>query len=57
MRGLRVERLDHLGVVAGVCQELGLAAYVDELASSDRAAIMCPVSPKQSSVHLSPRIG
>jgi hypothetical protein len=27
MRGLRVERLDHLGIVAGVCQEIGLTAY------------------------------
>jgi Domain of unknown function (DUF4277) len=26
------ERLDHLGVVAGVCQEIGLAAYLDRLA-------------------------
>ena len=26
------ERLDHLGVVAGVCQEIGLAAYPDRLA-------------------------
>ena len=23
------ERLDHLGIVAGVCQELGVAAYLD----------------------------
>lgn len=26
------ERLDHLGVVAGVCQEIGPAAYLDRLA-------------------------
>jgi transposase len=26
------ERLDHLGLVAGVCQEIGLAAYLDGLA-------------------------
>ena len=32
MKGLTVERLDHLGVVAGVCREIGLAAYLDELA-------------------------
>lgn len=25
------ERLDHLGVVAGVCEEIGLAAYLDRL--------------------------
>ena len=29
MRGIRSERLDHLGIVAGVCQEIGLAAYLD----------------------------
>ena len=27
------ERLDHLGIVAGVCQEIGLAAYLDALDS------------------------
>lgn len=32
MTGMRVERLDHLGIVAGVCQEIGLAAYLDALA-------------------------
>jgi transposase len=32
MGGVRVERLDHLGIVAGVCQEIGLAAYLDALA-------------------------
>jgi Domain of unknown function (DUF4277) len=26
------ERLDHLGVVVGVCEEIGLAAYLDRLA-------------------------
>ena len=26
------ERLDHLGIVAGVCQEIGLASYLDEQA-------------------------
>jgi hypothetical protein len=25
MAGMRVERLDHLGIVAGVCQEIGLS--------------------------------
>ncbi len=24
------ERLDHLGIVAGVCREIGLAEYLDE---------------------------
>jgi transposase len=33
MAGMRVERLDHLGIVAGVCQEIGLAAYLDALAA------------------------
>ena len=32
MKGLTVERLDHLGVVAGICQEIGLAEYLDALA-------------------------
>ncbi len=32
MAGMRVERLDHLGIVAGVCQEIGLAGYLDALA-------------------------
>ena len=30
------ERLDHLGVVAGVCQEIGLAAYLDRLAGETK---------------------
>src|SRR5262245_63558886 len=32
MPGVRVERLDHLGIVAGMCREIGLAAYLDGLA-------------------------
>jgi transposase len=32
MRGVRVERLDHLGIVAGICREIGLADYLDALA-------------------------
>jgi len=32
MPGVQVERLDHLGIVAGVCQEMRLAAYLDGLA-------------------------
>jgi transposase len=32
MPGMRIERLDHLGIVAGVCQEIGLGAYLDALA-------------------------
>ena len=33
------ERLDHLGVVAGVCQEIGLAAYLDRLAGERKQQI------------------
>jgi hypothetical protein len=29
MHGKRVERMDHLGMVAGVCREIGLVAYLD----------------------------
>jgi transposase len=32
MQGVRIERLDHLGIVAGICREIGLAAYLDALA-------------------------
>lgn len=32
MREVQVERLDHLGPVAGVCQEIELAAYLDAIA-------------------------
>jgi len=28
------ERLDYLGIVAGVCQELGVTAYLDALAQA-----------------------
>src|SRR5437660_8964106 len=30
------ERLDHLGAVAGVCEEIGLAAYLDRLAGETK---------------------
>jgi transposase len=39
MTGMRVERLDHLGIVAGVCQEIGLAAYLDVLAGSSQQQV------------------
>lgn len=32
MAEMRVERLDHLGTVAGVSQEIELAGYLDALA-------------------------
>ena len=31
MANFAVERLDHLGLVAGVCQEIGLVEYFDRL--------------------------
>ena len=33
------ERLDHLGIVAGVCQEIGLAGYLDALDTSYHARV------------------
>jgi transposase len=39
MAGMRVERLDHLGIVAGVCQEIGLAAYLDALAGPSQQQV------------------
>lgn len=33
------ERLDHLGIVVGVCQEIGLAAYLDALDTSYQARV------------------
>jgi transposase len=33
------ERLDHLGIVAGVCQELGLAAWLDALAPTQQRVV------------------
>lgn len=34
-----VERLDHLGIVAGVCQQIGLAEFLDEQASGSRQRV------------------
>jgi Domain of unknown function (DUF4277) len=31
MPGMRVECLDHLGIVAGICREIRLAEYLDAL--------------------------
>jgi transposase len=39
MRGVRVERLDHLGIVAGICREIGLAAYLDALAGPSQQQV------------------
>src|SRR2546425_10148148 len=33
------ERLDHLGIVAGVCQEIGLAAWLDAQDPSNRQQV------------------
>src|SRR3954466_1883622 len=33
------ERLDHLGIVAGVCQEVGLASWLDEQDPTNRQAV------------------
>jgi len=33
------ERLDHLGIVAEVCQEMGLAQWLDALAPCNRAML------------------
>ncbi len=35
----RNERLDHLGIVAGVCQEIGLATWLDEQDPSNRQQV------------------
>lgn len=32
MQVVRVQRLDHLSIVAGICREIGLAEYLDALA-------------------------
>jgi transposase len=37
--GMRVERLDHLGRVAGICREIGLAAYLDEQAGPSQQQV------------------
>ncbi len=37
--GIRSERLDHLGIVAGVCQEIGLAAYLDARAGPNEQQV------------------
>src|SRR5258706_2426958 len=39
MQGLSVERLDHLGVVAGICQEIGLTEYLDALAGPSQQQV------------------
>jgi transposase len=36
---MRVERLDHLGIVAGICREIGLAEYLDQLAGPSQQQV------------------
>ena len=33
------ERLDHLGIVAGVCREIGLAVWLDEQDPTNRQQV------------------
>jgi len=37
--GMRVERIDHLGIVAGICREIGLAEYLDALAGPSQQQV------------------
>jgi transposase len=39
MGSMRVERLDHLGIVAGICHEIGLAEYLDALAGPSQQQV------------------
>ena len=35
----QTERLDHLGIVAGVCREAGIAEWLDERAGDQRRSV------------------
>ena len=35
----QTERLDHLGIVAGVCREAGIAEWLDERAGEQRRSV------------------
>jgi transposase len=35
----QIERLDHLGIVAGVCEEAGIAEWLDKQAGEDRRSV------------------
>jgi hypothetical protein len=39
VQGVCVERLDHLGIVAGICREIGLADYLDTLAGPSQQQV------------------
>src|SRR5215813_2476317 len=36
---MRVERIDHLGIVTGICREIGLAEYLDALAGPSQQQV------------------
>ena len=38
-REYQTERLDHLGIVAGVCQEAGIAEWLDKQAGESRRSV------------------
>jgi uncharacterized protein DUF4277 len=40
MQGVCVERLDHLGIVAGICREIRLAEYLDGLAGPSQQQVV-----------------
>ena len=35
----QTERLDHLGIIAGVCKEVGIAEWLDKLAGGNRRGV------------------
>ena len=39
MQGVSVERLDHPGIAAGICREIGLAEYLDALAGPSQQQV------------------
>src|SRR5262245_1760844 len=39
MGSMRVERLDHLGIVAGICREVGLAEYLGALGGTNQQQV------------------
>jgi len=50
--GVRVERLDHLGIVAGICREIGIAEYLDPTFRTSHSALLrssfSPTNPGHS---------
>ena len=35
----KIERLDHLGIVAGICKEAGIAEWLDKIAGESRRSV------------------